>query len=222
MHIEPGIRFGRLVVVSESDPAIQPSGQQQRTFMCRCDCGTLKRIRLSHLRHSRILSCGCLTGERHGMTGTPLHNTWRAMKMRCGWGNYIGAHLYSKRGIGVCKEWLQFSEFAKWAKCNGHADGLTLDRIDNEKGYSPENCRWVTQRQNCNNRRCTKMVRHNGLERPLTEVIEEAGLTQHSHTVRRRLSNGWPIEKALLAPIRTGKYGHAGDVTTEPPQITSS
>lgn len=138
---------------------------------------------------------------------TPLHNTWRAMKMRCYWSGYSEARLYSERGIQVCPEWKNdFLAFATWSNANGYAPGLTIDRIDNALGYEPSNCRWVTPRQNCNNRRCTTLVEYGGSTRPFTEVLEELGLSKHAPAIRSRMVRGWSATRAIDTPIRTGNY----------------
>lgn len=205
--VNAGERFGQLTVIREGVRTVQPSGQGQRMFLCLCDCGREKAVRLSHLRHGQVRSCGCLNGELHGLTGTPLHTSWRAMKMRCGWKGYREAHLYSERGITVCDEWKDsFSAFAKWAKENGHRDGLTIDRIDNNKGYEPSNCRWVSQRANCNNRRVTVRVMYNGECQSFMDLLHLLGRTEQSATIRARINRGWSAQRAIDTPIRKGNY----------------
>lgn len=205
--VEPGERYGQLTVVHEAERLYQPSGQYARSFMCKCECGNIKRVRLAHLRHGRVTSCGCNADPVHGLCGTPLHNSWRAMKMRCGWGGYSETRLYKARGIEVCKEWRDsFLEFAKWSRANGYAEGLTIDRIDSDGGYSPENCRWVTQGVNNSNRRCTVRVTYRGKEQPLTTALREHGLANHIASIRRRIARGWTADRAIDTPIRQGKY----------------
>lgn len=95
---------------------------------------------------------------RHGMSGSRLNSIYRTMKNRCTNPNYHQSHLYLERGISICDEWLKTpSTFYIWAKLNGYKDTLTLDRIDNDKGYEPDNCRWITIGENCRNKRNNKL-----------------------------------------------------------------
>lgn len=207
IDVEPGQRYGQLTVMHEAARMYQPSGQFARSFMCKCDCGQMKRVRLAHLRHDRVRSCGCIADPVHGLVGTPLHNTWRGMKMRCDNPNYAGAHIYSERGIAVCKEWSDsFLEFDKWSKANGYAEGLTIDRVDNEKGYEPSNCRWVTPKVNSRNRRCTTMVTYRAEVVSFSELVERFGLEDHSTAIRHRIHRGWTADRAFDTPIRQGAY----------------
>ena len=110
-------------------------------------------------------SCGCVRGNyttTHGLARRgkkhPLFWVWRGMKARCQNKNHILYHRYGGRGISICKEWLDDSQkFFKWAFANGWKRGLQIDRIDNDGGYSPENCRFGTRQQNCINRSTTKL-----------------------------------------------------------------
>ncbi|MEU5859935.1 hypothetical protein ABZ815_02085 [Nonomuraea sp. NPDC047529] len=112
------------------------------------------------MRSNNTRSCGCLDFESrqtrrrtHGESGTPLYQAWSSMKQRCSNPNIRGAHRYSGRGITVCTEWVDsFEKFRDWAMRHGYVEGKELDRIDNDFGYSPDNCRWVTKLENLDNR----------------------------------------------------------------------
>lgn len=154
LEINKGDRYGKLTVVKELETAILPSGQPNRVFLTRCDCGNEKEVRLLHFRRGRIRSCGCLNPPRHGEVGTKLYNTWRAMNNRVR-DTYFESKYYADKGIDICDEFKSYIPFREWALENGWKDGLTVDRIDGNKGYYPDNIRFVTQAENNMNRDLT-------------------------------------------------------------------
>ena len=134
-------------------------------WLCRCRCGNEKRVWVYNLLSGHTQSCGCLQRERvttHDCTNEPWYPIYRAMMQRCGhWegGDEYNLHIYRDRGITVCEEWRNSPRaFGDWLLAHGWHKGLEIDRYDNNKGYSPENCRIVTHRENCNNRRNTLML----------------------------------------------------------------
>lgn len=204
--INKGDRFGKLTVVNE-DPFIRiPSGQINRVFKCKCDCGNMTIVRLVHLVRLRTMSCGCLNGEQHGDAGTKLHNTWRAMKNRCSL-NYFQKQYYNEKNIKVCDEWSSsYLKFKKWALINGYKEGLKIDRIDNSKGYSPENCRFVTDIENVNNRDKTYYVTYNGEKISFMMLLRKKNLLSHAAAIRSRIARGYSVERAINTIIRKGNY----------------
>ena len=134
-------------------------------WLCRCECGNEVTVRGSDLKSERTTSCGCYRRERaaetnttHGMSKTRLFSIWTSMLTRVGvykCADEKEKRAYQDRGITVCDEWLVFENFRDWALSHGYSDDLEIDRIDNDKGYCPDNCRWVSKRENMNNRRNT-------------------------------------------------------------------
>ncbi len=135
---------------------------------------------------------------------TPLGAVWTSMKQRCFNPNCKAYRNYGARGIDVCPEWVTSLEaFRSWAMANGYQSGLTLDRRDNERGYSPENCRWVDRPTQNRNRRGLKPIEHNGETRLLCEWAEATGISRV--VLRSRFRNGWPTELALTLPVSPGR-----------------
>lgn len=148
-------RFGRLVVLEKIGVV-----NHRVLWKCVCDCGNECNATSHDLTSGKKKSCGCLKREKtietfttHGLSKERIHKEWRGILHRCK--NPSASHYenYGGRGITVCDEWKEdFMAFYEWSMQNGYADNLTLDRKDNDKGYSPDNCRWVTHMENCHNR----------------------------------------------------------------------
>ena len=151
-----GQRFGRLTVLERAE-----NKGIHVCWKCRCDCGNEKIVRGCQLKNSNTQSCGCLQIERtikahatHRQTRTRLHRIWTAMKTRCFNPNTKAYKDYGGRGITVCAEWKNnFEAFRDWAMANGYSDNLTIDRINNDGNYCPQNCRWATRAEQNKNKK---------------------------------------------------------------------
>ncbi len=202
-----GQRFGRLTVVERAGS----SKQKEALWKCKCDCGNVTIVRSSSLRGGATSSCGCLAHEillknnheraTHGLSKHRLYRTWVDMRQRC---NNPKAQFYAQyggRGIKVCAEWDQdFLAFYDWAMSHGYQENLTIDRIDNDNGYSPENCRWVTQKQQNDNRSNSVRFVIGKEEKTLSEWCRYYKIAKKK--VWDRLQRGWTIEEALGIVLR--------------------
>lgn len=169
-----GQRFGRLTVIKE---AKKKPGNNNRRWLCQCDCGNTCEVFGQNLRTKHTKSCGCALTDMlqkrnttHGQEGTRLYRIWSHVKGRCNNKTDFAYPDYGGRGITVCPEWRDsFEAFRDWALANGYRDDLTLDRENNDGPYSPENCRWATDTQQANNMRSNKLYTVNGVTKTQRE-----------------------------------------------------
>lgn len=200
-----GHQFGRLTVISFE----RVIGQRRVAFWsCRCICGNVKTVSARTLKSGHVKSCGCLNRERvrethmqHGMWATKEYWSWALAKERCRNPNNKGFKNYGGRGITFSEEWDTFEQFfADMGPCPG---GMTLDRIDNNTGYSKGNCRWATRSEQMRNTRCTVMFTHNSMTLPLATWAEITGIPQA--TLRMRHFHGMTPPR-IFEPVQT-KFG---------------
>lgn len=198
-----GVRVGRLVVESYAY-----TRDKKAYWNCVCDCGNKCVVGAKNLRKGIARSCGCLKKEsmrkvasKHGLSSTRLYHIWTGMKGRCYNPNNPRYNSYGGRGILIHEEWLNnFESFYNWAISNGYAENLTLDRIDNNRGYSPDNCRWANQKQQCNNKSNNHLLTYNGKTQNITQWAEELGIGRR--TLTDRLTYSWTLEEVFTKPLK--------------------
>lgn len=189
-----GQKFNYLTVLSRAENL--PNSRATR-WNCLCDCGNTKVINGSSLKSGRTTSCGCFVKKintTHGYSKHPLFQSWQAMVKRCINKKDPAYKNYGGRGISVCEEWLHSpNQFI--ADMNPRPLGLELDRIDNNKGYSKENCKWSTRKEQCTNRRSTILITFNNQTNSILEWSRITGINRR--TITQRLSKNWNLERVF-------------------------
>lgn len=173
---------------------------------CRCECGVEKWVTCGALIREESRSCGCQVSQLrtiHGGVGTKIYALWHHIKDRCSNPNIKDYKNYGGRGITVCQEWKDnFSAFRDWAYANGYIEGLQIDRENNDGNYSPENCRFITNKANSRNRRSSVFVTAFGKKQCLRAWAEDPLCVVGRTTFEYRLRAGWEPERALTTPSR--------------------
>lgn len=198
--IKPGMKFGLLTIISFSH-----KNSEHKYWNCICDCGNTKIVKQKFLVSGTTKSCGCLAnsnGKKHGMYGSRIYRIYRGMWSRCHYTDKEEYKCYGGRGIQVCEEWLDkkdgFTNFYNWSMENGYSDTLSIDRIDVNGNYCPENCRWVDTKTQSTNKTTTKYITFNNQTKALCEWAKLSG---NSRTViSTRLKRGWSVEDAIFYP----------------------
>ncbi len=197
-----GRRFTRLLIIEFS----HIDKNKHSHWKVLCDCGTKKTVDSSNLRRKLTKSCGCLNSEMrietnttHGMSYTVTHKSWRHMKERCLNPKSKSYKDYGGRGITICKRWLDtFENF--YEDMGEKPRRLTLNRIDNDGDYEPDNCKWSSAKEQANNKRSNHILTYNGIVKTLAQWAEYLGIKRG--VIDKRLKRGWTIEKALEVPVR--------------------
>ena len=143
--------------------------------------------------------------KTHCGTGTRLFKIWCSMRERCYRVKHSAYNRYGGRGIKVCDEWKDFVAFRDWAYLNGYAEKLTIDRIDNDGNYEPNNCRWVSYKQQENNKSSNRIVEYQGKKYTVSQLAELAGL--NVSTIFQRIYKGWSIDDVVNKPLRERTRG---------------
>ena len=198
-----GRRFGRLTVVGLAE-----STYAGRYWLCKCECGNEINVQGSNLRSGNVTSCKCyrkemqsITQIKHNMCHTKLYKVYSGILNRCKnkkWKYYHG------KGITICNEWKNdFMAFYNWATLNGYKEGLSIDRIDNDGNYDPNNCKWSTVKEQQRNRSVNHVLEFQGENKCISEWAEILNIDKR--TILSRIRAGWSIEEALTRAIQKGR-----------------
>ena len=196
-----GQRFGLWLVVGTYTRV-----GNKTLWLCRCDCGTERRVNAAELRNGKSTNCGCVRkakgGARnatHGLSHTRMHARWMGMIARCENPNHSAYARYGGRGVRVCRRWRK--SFTAWLADMGPppTPRHTIDRIDNDDDYKPSNCRWATNKANCRNKKTSQFIEWGGERLHIAEWAERLGMSQQTLVYRITF---WSLEKAFTTPVR--------------------
>lgn len=198
-------RFGDLTVIRKYG-----SANNRTVWECQCECGKTALVNTHSLTSGNTKSCGCkkyggrfLHGEATNQTR--LYRIWAAMKARCTNRNHAAFRLYGAKGVKVCDEWQKFEAFRDWANKHGYSATLTIDRIDSNGDYEPQNCRWVTQKVQSNNTSRNHYVEAFGKKLTIAQWANESMIP--SRTIWARLNVlKWSNEDAVSIPVKRRRY----------------
>jgi hypothetical protein len=202
-----GSSFGRLVVIKKGDTHRFPSGKTASKWICKCSCGNEISVMWSHLTSGHTQSCGCFREEArktisrtHGMAKTPEYNIWCAMRARVGNPNNRHFKHYGGRGIKVCEEWDK--SFEKFFSDMGPrpTSRHTIERINTNGDYEPQNTKWDTYKNQQRNRRNNHIIEVDGVSKCLTEWADISGINWS--TIRKRIVLGWEPKDAVFKKVR--------------------
>ncbi|WP_049041837.1 hypothetical protein [Clostridium sporogenes] len=207
-----GKKFERLTVLERA--GISKNGHI--TWKCKCDCGNETIVDGSSLRGGNTKSCGCLAIEKstervvcltatHKMSNTRIFRIWYGVKIRCEKPYSKNYDNYGGRGIKICDEWSDtekgFMNFYNWSMANGYNKRLSIDRIDVNGNYEPNNCRWITNKEQQRNKRNNHLITYNNKTKCLIEWASIYNILPE--TIQMRISRyNWSIEKALTTPVK--------------------
>lgn len=205
-----GQRFGRLVALQDTGKRMEPS--HLHIWLCKCDCGNYTEVNVGDLRNGTTKSCGCWRKERagnlnrtHGGRHERLYLVWMDMRRRCRDKKDVQYMNYGGRGIKVCDEWSDYAAFREWALQTGYDSSAksrrcTIDRIDSDGDYCPENCRWADSITQNNNRRNNVFYTLNGKTMTAAMWARENGISNNA--IYKRIKAGWSLERALTEKTR--------------------
>lgn len=223
-----GSKFGRWTVLERGQDRKYPKGNKKIVWKCRCDCGTIGEVTTRDLITGHSKSCGCFKNEKtaarnkekgkwNGDSGKEeyslLFTIWNNMRLRCEYASHPSYYRYGGRGIKVCSEWQDWFIFKEWALTHGYEKGLSIDRIDIDKGYTPSNCRWVTRKEQANNTSINHYIAYKNKTQTLMQWCEELNLNYR--TIKSRIDNyNYTVEEAF-------ELGKGGKDPRKNKQLTS-
>lgn len=198
--VKVGDRLGTRTVLGQPFLAKVREGRVRNRPHCvvRCSACGRKEVVVLHGRPKLVAA-----STKHGQSETPLHRVWKGMRQRCTNSRFAQFADYGGRGISVCREWDAFEAFRDWALANGYAEGLEIDRRDNDGNYEPSNCRFVTRPVNCRNKRSNHRLTAFGETKSVVEWSEDARCVVGYRSLLSRIRYGWPVEVALTRPTAT-------------------
>lgn len=211
-----GTRYTRLVVIE----LCGKTKNGMNIWRCLCDCGNEVKVPTNELNNGHTKSCGCYAKDMnrqrmttHGFRSTQLYKVWAGMKDRTNPNNHHNKGNYKKFNITMCNEWRNdFMSFYRWSMAHGYKEEKlpngknkwTIDRIDNTKGYFPDNCRWITNKEQMNNQTTNKKITYQGRTQNLSQWCEELNLPYS--TILFRLNNGYDVERAFTDSLDHQNY----------------
>ena len=180
-------------------------------WICQCDCGNTTRVPSGHLKSGHTKSCGCLVRDlgaiknrTHGESKTRLYAVWKSIRQRCNDASCARYADYGGRGIKMCSEWDDYTKFRDWAYQHGYDDKapygeLTIDRMDANGNYEPNNCRFISLKEQNKNKRDLRHINYNGENHILSEWAELLGV-EYATLYNRIFTYGWHVERAFTEP----------------------
>lgn len=175
-------------------------------YLCKCDCGKSVILRGEDVKSGNTKSCGCLRSKmvadknfKHGYAHTPMYNVWSSIKARCLNHNDKQYSDYGGRGITICESWMQYENFHD-DMINTYKHGLSIERVDNNKGYGKENCIWADRITQANNKRRNRFMEYDGEKMTVSQMAKKYNI--HPSVLQSRLRVGWSVEKALTTPSK--------------------
>lgn len=182
-----GMQFGRLTVIQEHG-----SKRQKRFWLCKCECGNITIVSTDCLKSGHIKSCGCFRkdklierNQKHGLSKSRIYHIWLSMKERCYSKNSKSFCDYGARGISICDDWKVFDNFYKWAIANGYDDTLTIERVNVNDSYCPENCTWIPKADQAKNTRRSVIIEIFGIKKTLSDWVRFMGWSYGKYTQRK-------------------------------------
>lgn len=195
-----GREFGKLKVINRTDDYVSPKGYSAVNWLCICQCGKSTIVRGCNLKSGATTSCGCErvdnpSRRRHGGKHTRLYKIWKSMRTRCNNPNDANYVNYGARGVSICDDWNNYENFRD-SNANGYRDDLTIDRVDYNGNYCPENCRWADAMTQANNSRHNHIIEYNGETHTIAEWSRITGISYHK--LKDRINKcGWDAHRAL-------------------------